>query len=712
MGKLFDRRARLLEGLIYDTEAYGKQPGCDPELIVQGLSPISARERAGLDASDDVEVELLNHKLNQIVEEGRDVYMSLSISEGIITGDMNCGLFSAGGDPVSVATGIYFHVLLNNAQLKYINKYYANDPSVGLRDGDMYFFNDELGGGVHPFDMFTAMPIFYQGELIAWAEVGGHQGDTGSINPGGFAPKATQRWEEGFHVPVMRIGENFLLRQDILDFLCASVRNPFVFAADLKSRLATCIRIRERFLREVERRGVDKVVGGMRRILIDAERQARRRLLDLNDGIYRHVLFNDDMGTVEGLTRIPTVAFKEGDQLTVLVQGVSPENFQGPMHATWHLVRAALGVYLFSYFFRGMMPNAGLLEPVKVLVEGPSIANSSAYVAHGEGTSIAACVVQSLQIIGSKILFGSIHREGVQSPHSRNVLGYIFAGQNQRGYGAVSFTGTANAAGGGGRFDGDAESALGFYWGPFTDSGEVEDTDARMPHLVLGRRVDKNYHGFGKFRGGAPLVEVGTVAGHRECFMTSWGSADRLSHNPGLMGGYYGPPNPRFIIKNSDLFERIRKGETLDIYSQYDLLTKKPLTGDYILEASPQTTKQFHEGDIFIGGLGGGGGYGDVLERDPVLVRQDLRDEMITVDIVENVYGVVLTPDDFDVDLAATEARRAEIRAERLREGVSFDTFMSGWRERRPPAEIIEYYGHYPEPRVPGYRKDFWGQYD
>ena len=131
-----------------------------------------------------VDVDLLTHKLSAIVEEARDVYMSLSISEGIITGDMNCGLFTASGDPVVVGTGIYFHTLLNNAQLKYINKYYRDDPSVGLRDGDIYFFNEELAGGVHNMDMFTAMPIFWQGELLAWAECGGHQGETGSITPG------------------------------------------------------------------------------------------------------------------------------------------------------------------------------------------------------------------------------------------------------------------------------------------------------------------------------------------------------------------------------------------------------------------------------------------------------------------------------------------------------------------------------------------------
>ena len=214
---------------------------------------------------NDVDADILTHKLSSIVEEARDVYMALSISEGIITGDMNCGIFTASGDPVVVGTGIYFHTLLNNAQLKYILKYYRDDPSVGLADGDIFFFNEELAGGIHNLDMFSAMPLFWEGELVAWAEVGGHQGDTGSITPGGFAPTAKSRYEEGFHMPAVRIGRDFRLRQDVLDYMSGTVRNPLVFAADLKSRVATLFQIRRRFLREVERRGVEAIVGGMRR---------------------------------------------------------------------------------------------------------------------------------------------------------------------------------------------------------------------------------------------------------------------------------------------------------------------------------------------------------------------------------------------------------------------------------------------------------------
>lgn len=711
MGRLFDEKVRLFDGLVYDEEAYGRGPAYDPSLITGGLAPFTELEQQGMDLLSDVDLELMRHKLTSIVEEARDVYMSLSISEGIITGDMNCSIFTASGDPAVVATGIYFHALLNYTQVKYINKYYRNDPTVGLKDGDIYFFNDELGGGVHTFDMFVAMPIFYEGELIAWAEVGGHQGDTGSISPGGFSPKATSRFEEGLHICQLRIGENDEIRRDILEFMCGSVRNPFVFASDLKARVATCIRIRNRLLREVERRGAEIVVGGLRKILVTTEHLARERLKELNDGVYRSTLFNDELGTELGLTRIPTTVIKEGDEMTVLVQSVSPENFRGPLHCTWHLARAAMGVYLFSYFFRGLPPNMGLLQPIRVLVEGPSIANSTANVAHGEGTSIAACVVQNLHAIGSKILFDSPHREAVSAPHSRNVLVYIFAGENRRGYQTANFTGTANAGGQGARFDLDGEHALGFYWGPFTDSGEVEDTDSRLPQLVLGRMVEKNHHGFGMYRGGSPLMEISTALGHKGCMMTSWGSADKLSHNPGIFGGYGGPPNPRFVIRNTNLISLMSSGEDLNFSNLYDLLTEEPIQGEYQLASSAGETQEFEEGDVFVWGIGAGGGYGDVLERAPEAVLSDLQGDLITEEVADKVYGLVIAPDTGDADVEKTEEKRSEIRRERLREGKPFDAFVEEWSKKKPKAEILNYYGHWPEPRLEEYDKPFWGQY-
>ena len=38
MGKLFDKHVRLFDGFVYSRDAYDKRPGCDPEIIAQGLS--------------------------------------------------------------------------------------------------------------------------------------------------------------------------------------------------------------------------------------------------------------------------------------------------------------------------------------------------------------------------------------------------------------------------------------------------------------------------------------------------------------------------------------------------------------------------------------------------------------------------------------------------------------------------------------------------
>ncbi len=710
MGVLFDRHVRLFDDLIYDRDVYAKRPGCDPELICRGLEPVTEIERAGMALLSDIDVEILTHKLSSIVEEARDVYMSLSISEGIITGDMNCGIFTASGDPVVVGTGIYFHTLLNNAQLKYILKYYRDDPSVGLADGDIFFFNEELAGGIHNLDMFTAMPIFWQDRLVAWAEVGGHQGDTGSITPGGFAPTAKSRYEEGFHMPAVRIGRDFQIRRDVLDYMAGSVRNPLVFEADLKSRVATLFQIRRRFLREVERRGVEPVVGGMRGVLVRGEQSARARLREINDGVFRSILFNDEHGTFFGLTRVPLTVVKEDDSLAVILQGVSPENDEGPFNSSWHLTRAATAVYLFSYFFRGLLPaNAGLLEPVSYYVEGPSMMNSSDELAHGLANQTCSFATQNMYMVGAKMLFDSDHREAVQAPQSRNYSLPIFAGTNRRGYFAVNYGGAANAGGGGGRLDMDGEHALGFYWGPWTDAGEVEEQDERLPHLILSRKLDKNFHGFGKYRGGTPLLEVAMGCGEAACQMSSWGSCDKLSFNFGLFGGYAGPPNPRLVIRDADLMRRVQAGEDVEL-GQYALLAESRIGGTYVVTSSSKDAEGFGETDLVVHSVGAGGGYGDVLERDPAAVRRDLDEGLITTEVAVKIYGVVLDRQG-GIDHAATERRRNAIRTERLAKGRTFEAFTRSWSGKRPPETVIEKYGSWPEPRLAAYDQPFWGLY-
>ena len=63
---------------------------------------------------------------------------------------------------------------------------------------------------------------------------------------------------------------------------------------------------------------------------------------------------------------------------------------------------------------------------------------------------------------------------------------------------------------------------------------------------------------------------------------------------------------------------------------------------------------------IFRHEVAGAGGWGDPLERDPVAVAQDVRNEIVSRQRALEDYGVVLQGD--KVDENATKLKRAEIK--------------------------------------------------
>ncbi|MFQ5859020.1 MAG: hypothetical protein ACE5LU_25755 [Anaerolineae bacterium] len=52
--------------------------------------------------------------------------------------------------------------------------------------------------------------------------------------------------------------------------------------------------------------------------------------------------------------------------------------------------------------------------------------------------------------------------------------------------------------------------------------------------------------------------------------------------------------------------------------------------------------------------LPGAGGYGDPLERGPALVLRDVRDGKVSLEAARRDYGVIIDPETWTVDEAAT----------------------------------------------------------
>ena len=101
-------------------------------------------------------------------------------------------------------------------------------------------------------------------------------------------------------------------------------------------------------------------------------------------------------------------------------------------------------------------------------------------------------------------------------------------------------------------------------------------------------------------------------------------------------------------------------------------------------------------GELYMITQGSGGGYGDVLEREPAAVSEEYLDELISLNTVKNIYHVVLDEVTGAIDTTATEAARKAERQLRISRGKSYDEFVAGWETEFPPADI-PYYGSWKE---------------
>ena len=63
-------------------------------------------------------------------------------------------------------------------------------------------------------------------------------------------------------------------------------------------------------------------------------------------------------------------------------------------------------------------------------------------------------------------------------------------------------------------------------------------------------------------------------------------------------------------------------------------------------------------GQVLANNTGGGGGWGNPLERDPAKVAKDVRNGFVSVDAAERDYGVAVDPATFTVDTARTATLR------------------------------------------------------
>jgi len=276
----------------------------------------------------------------------------------------------------------------------------------------------------------------------------------------------------------------------------------------------------------------------------------------------------------------------------------------------------------------------------------------------------------------------------------------VYGGMNQWGEPIADITPEINATGAGGRSDMDGVNSAGAYFATMSDCGDVESTEADRPFIYLFRNFYDNSYGHGKYRGGSGVGFGLMIHGVPGLAVGSMGFGSHFPATLGIFGGRAAPPVFTQTVRGSDMKARLAQGGENLPHNMHELYSAE----NTVVEGTPQYGNVsappdiMQDGDTLYVPITGGAGYGDVIEREPEAVIQDLRDGLINAADAERVYGVMTTAGTMNLDAEATTARREKLLAERKSRAKPYSEFIEAWQKQSPPEKVLQYYGHYPFP--------------
>jgi acetophenone carboxylase len=672
-------------------------PTADQKLDMIRLAEPTPDELAAVEALAPGDYEIGFQRTNDILDEALEVFQRSSRSSMGIAGDVMIALFSARGDLVNAAAGTYLHAIIQPILIKYILEQYGESP--GIADGDIWFANDALYGGIHNPDMVIVLPIFHAGTLIGWAGAANHTTETGAVEPGGMPVSATTRFHEGLNLPPIKIGEHHRLRDDMLELFNAfGIRAPQMITTDLKARATAADRVRTRILEVADREGADFVVGVMRRMLQVAEEGARRRIASWLDGSYRCVTFADALGTEHGLVRNASLTLiKEGDELTFDFSGTSPENLS-PYHAHVQAVVGHVANYVYSYVFYDLPISSATFAPFTFVIPKGTVLNPDDRAATSCSVMVCTGVMSACANTFAKMMFASQEHDRVAASASNAGNAVVIAGQTQWGLPFADMVAySINTEGMGGRPSSPGMNAFGFPWCPFGRAPDVELMENEFPILIPLSQHWMDSAGAGKHRGGVGTVQPWVAHQAPMVLLMCIADNSKLQTPQPLFGGYAPCTVPGIGIRAPGLMEALKAGSDIDLDFR-TIIEQRTIGGQWEVEFMGRSIRPYDEGDVM--GFcfsAGGAGYGDPLEADPEAVARDYVDGLISAWTMREIHKVAYDDEEEVVLAEETERLRAAEREARRTRDSDWASFEAAWSQLRPPEDLLVWFGSWPD---------------
>jgi N-methylhydantoinase B len=564
--------------------------------------------------TDPILIEVLRNEVATVTEEMSIAVERTARSSLMQLGDFATALADTEGRVVSVhPSSPLFTTMFSSVSRGVIDKWKHD-----LAPRDVIVCNDPYLGGSHKPDVFVIMPIFSEDELVGFTLAYSHQSDVGGRFAGGFSSHAISSYDEGLHLPCIKLDRAGERNDALVDLLRSNVRHGGDFLSDIDAKIAGCWRGAEEFRRIVDKHGVDAVSACFDHDFDFAERTTRSAIRGLPDGRFEATMYLTDDGVGNTVSLPVSVAVTIDDEaLTVDLTGTTPQLATGvnmPLANTYGQVFDALHALLGD----GTTFSEGFTRPITILAPPGTVVNPIFPGAVGGRASVFYLVAEAVY----HAMAEAVPDRVPVPPDGADVIHAIGTRSNGTEFGTMDII----WAGWGARptRDGvDGAATIAYVGMP----AELLERDAPIIVEEFGFVSDSG--GPGKFRGGLSVVKrfrfLEDTSVMVRTIRANEGSA-------GMAGGSTGAPSANFLIAADG--------------------TRTRLAGQTHLHLEVSAGESIHHE------VGGSGGHGDPHERDVALVVADCRAGKETRQHAFDIYGVVIGPAYGHETMDGSDARR------------------------------------------------------
>jgi N-methylhydantoinase B len=495
----------------------------------------------------------------------------------------------------------------------------------GFQPGDVIITNHQAVAGQHLNNVVVYMPYFYQGELLMFLMVRAHWIDVGGTSTGfGAGATVSDPWLEGLQLDQLKIYEAGKLNDTLYRVIKDNIRFPESSLGDMKSQMAAC-RLAGRRLDELfGKYGRDTMLAAISQIFDETEQKCRNVVAQLKDGTYEASASIDDDGVLKGEeVPIHVKVIVAGGDMTIDLSGCSPERKAAINSRTYAGARVA-----YKALTGPLDPvNEGSFRALKVIIPEGNIMMARFPAPMAGWSSIVPTVVDAIV----RALAGAMPDRVPAGHHGLLGGAVVFFGTHPKTRRRFVVQSIEGGGWGGRPFEDGVSGTVSVCQGDVRN-GSIEGIELKCPVVVESRELRQDSCGHGKFRGGLGIdMRVRNLVEGRWNF-----EMPRRGKCPpwGLWDGTPGEPGAYLLRRPGERNFTIMAGSHIPVAIGAQAIVR----------------------------TGGGGGWGDPLQRDAALVAEDVAEGLISPAAARKVYGVAVRGN-MSLDENATARLRERLRS-------------------------------------------------